>query len=125
MKRLRITVNGVSYEVEVELLADDGDEALLNGPATLLPAVAAPALPRQPQATIAVGDGVLISPIAGIVSEVRVSPGDTVRENDPVVVIEAMKMNTNVSSPTAGTISAVHVKVGESVRQGQPLLEFA
>jgi biotin carboxyl carrier protein len=40
-------------------------------------------------------------------------------------VIEAMKMNSNVSSPISGTIRAINVKVGDSVRQGQPLLEFS
>jgi glutaconyl-CoA/methylmalonyl-CoA decarboxylase subunit gamma len=44
--------------------------------------------------------------------------------NDTLVVIEAMKMNSNVSSPIAGTIRSISVKVGDSVRQGVPLLEF-
>lgn len=129
MKRLRITVNGVSYEVEVEVLEDDGDAARMPAalPAAQLdlgaPRRAAAPPAQDPPATG--GAGVITSPIAGIIAEVRVGIGDTVKEHDPLVVIEAMKMNTNVSSPMAGKIQAIHVKVGESVRQGQPLLEFA
>ncbi|WP_322513691.1 biotin/lipoyl-containing protein [Chloroflexus sp.] len=133
MKRLRITVNGVSYEVEVEVLADD-DDPLLQAPTSINalppPRASTPPAPT-PSASVATpntnpsGPGVLASPIAGIVAEIKVNVGDHVKENDPLVVIEAMKMNSNVSSPVAGTIRAINVKVGDSVRQGQPLLEFA
>lgn len=128
MKRLRITVNGISYEVEVEVLEDDGDSARVNGVPDTPLGIGAPASfsPASAPSAPAAGDaGILTSPIAGIVAEVRVGVGAQVKENDPLVVIEAMKMNTNVSSPVAGTIRAIHVKAGETVRQGQPLLEFA
>ncbi len=130
MKRLRITVNGVTYEVEVEILQDD-EEPALHAPTSIQ---AVPPPPRAPAAPAtssntpppsSTGPGVLVSPIAGIVAEIKVKVGDQVKENDPLVVIEAMKMNSNVSSPVAGTIRAINVKVGDSVRQGQPLLEFA
>lgn len=129
MKRLRITVNGITYEVEVEVLADD-DEPALRAP-TSVNAVPPPQSPTRtdsaptPTSPNPTGPGVLVSPIAGIVAEIKVNVGDQVKENDPLVVIEAMKMNSNVSSPIAGTIRAINVKVGDSVRQGQPLLEFA
>lgn len=133
MKRLRITVNGVSYEVEVEVLADD-DDPLLQAPTSInalppprasTPPAPAPSASAATPNTTSSGPGVLASPIAGIVAEIKVNVGDHVKENDPLVVIEAMKMNSNVSSPIAGTIRAINVKVGDSVRQGQPLLEFA
>ncbi len=129
MKRLRITVNGVTYEVEVEILQDD-EEPALHAPTSIqaVPPPRAPAAPSAPSSTpppSSTGPGVLVSPIAGIVAEIKVKVGDQVKENDPLVVIEAMKMNSNVSSPVAGTIRAINVKVGDSVRQGQPLLEFA
>ncbi|MEF3275847.1 MAG: biotin/lipoyl-binding protein [Chloroflexus sp.] len=132
MKRLRITVNGVSYEVEVEVLSDEEETPMQASTSfNALPPPARPSAPSttsEPAATpnsSATGPGVLVSPIAGIVAEIKVNVGDRVKENDPLVVIEAMKMNSNVSSPIAGTIRAINVKVGDSVRQGQPLLEFA
>ncbi|MBO9311260.1 MAG: acetyl-CoA carboxylase biotin carboxyl carrier protein subunit [Chloroflexus sp.] len=130
MKRLRITVNGVTYEVEVEVLQDD-DESALHAPTSINAVPPPPRTPTTPATApdtpppSPTGPGVLVSPIAGIVAEIKVNVGDHVKENDPLVVIEAMKMNSNVSSPISGTIRAINVKVGDSVRQGQPLLEFA
>ncbi len=133
MKRLRITVNGISYEVEVEVLEEDEETNFPAKPVhhPVMPNLppsseAGAAKPAAPQSTPPPGAGAhtLTSPIAGIVVEVRVSPGSMVNENDPLLVIEAMKMNTNVSSPVAGQIKMVHVKPGESVTQGQVLLEF-
>jgi biotin carboxyl carrier protein len=50
--------------------------------------------------------------------------GDSVKEGDPVIVIEAMKMNTNVASPTTGTVKAINVKSGDAVKQSQVLMTF-
>ncbi|PDW01615.1 biotin/lipoyl-containing protein [Candidatus Viridilinea mediisalina] len=131
MKRLRITVNGVSYDVEVEVLEDDGEELRSAPPPpaavrSAAPTAAAPtvATPAAAAPAAAAGANALPSPLAGIVADVKVKVGDSVQINDTVLVIEAMKMNTNVSSPVAGTIRAVHVKAGDTVRQGQALLEF-
>ncbi len=133
MKRLRITVNGVTYEVEVEVLSDD-DEPTIGAPIGITavapgkstPSASSPPPPASspPPNAQAAGPGVLASPIAGIVADIKVKVGDQVKENDPLVVIEAMKMNSNVSSPVAGKIRSINIKVGDSVRQGQPLLEF-
>lgn len=129
MKRLRITVNGVSYDVEVEVLEDDGEElgapapqvaVRSTAPATATTLVAQAAAP----APAAAGASGMPSPLAGIVAEVKVKEGDTVKVNDVLFVIEAMKMNSNVSAPVAGTVRTVNVKPGDTVRQGQSLLEF-
>jgi len=140
VKKMRVTVNGVSYDVEVEMLEDDeqpglsygyGASGLHSAPAptpvpvgagaghAASPAPAAPPRPFHPN-----GGGVLESPIAGIVVEVKVELGARVELNQPVLVIEAMKMNTNVSSPTTGRVSQVLVKAGDHVVQGQPLVKF-
>lgn len=138
MKKMRVTVNGVSYDVEVEMLEDDEQPGLsygygataLHAPPMPLPVGAAgghaaspgPAAPPRP--SMRNGGGVLESPIAGIVVEVKVQPGARVEMNQPLLVIEAMKMNTNVSSPTTGSVSQVLVKAGDHVVQGQPLVTF-
>jgi biotin carboxyl carrier protein len=147
VKRLRITVNGISYEVEVEVLEDDDEmsppyrPAVPNLPSPMSAALRAPApaagevqQSRQPAAAPAAapapaaasggGSHTLTSPIAGIVVEVRASVGAAVQENEPLLILEAMKMNTTVSSPVAGKIKAILVKAGDSVQQGQVLLEY-
>lgn len=138
MKRLRITVNGISYDVEVEVLEEDEPATFphSSSPHPVMPNLPPPSQQQQPQpaakpaaqatAPQAPVDGArtLTSPISGIVAEIRVVVGAQVKENDPVIVLEAMKMNTNVSSPVAGTVKAILVKPGDSVSQGQVLLEY-
>jgi biotin carboxyl carrier protein len=141
-------VNGVSYEVDVEVLEDDGAEAHASyhglppstpsrpapAPAAAPAAAPAPAAASAPAAQPAAqpaapagggGEGgSLPSPIAGIVVEVKVAVGDTVSANDTVVVLEAMKMNTNVAAGTSGKVKSIAVKPGEAVKQSQVLMTF-
>jgi biotin carboxyl carrier protein len=137
MKKLRVTVNGVSYDVEVEILEDDDDggagygynltnmpmpQAMLQptGPGMVKPQPKPAALPAASGGTT----NELTSPIAGVVHEVKVKVGETVKENQPVVVIEAMKMNTNISSPVTGQVKDIKVTAGDAVQQGQVLIIF-
>lgn len=134
VKKLRITVNGVSYEVEVEVLEDDeaGDLASTHqniAPVTtphLTPSpVAAMPQPRPVAAPPSSGDKkVLTSPVAGVVVEVKVEAGNVVKENDTVVIIEAMKMKTNINSPYAGRVKDVKVRAGDAVQQNHILVTF-
>jgi len=107
--KLRITVQGVRYDVEVEVLdgADGGEVQPAPSPAA------------------GGGGGEVPSPIAGTVFDVRVKPGDVVKVNDTLLVLEAMKMESNIASPQAGTVGEVCVKVGDSVTHGQVLVRFA
>ena len=130
--KLKITVHGVAYEVEVEVL-DAQDEMAMGGP-PLPPApqtapAAAPtgASPHQAAAPVAAATGEsggVASPIAGTVLEVKVKPGDDVAAGQEVVVIEAMKMETAIAAPEAGRVKAVLVAAGDSVRETQILVEF-
>jgi len=141
VKKLRVTVNGVSYEVDVEVLEDEDEIGTGYGfpsstsapPAARMPTggnagapAPAPAPAAAPAAAPSTGDdkNVLTSPIAGVIVEVKVKAGDSVSENDSVVIIEAMKMNTNVSSPVSGKVKEVRVSSGDGVQQGQVLLTF-
>lgn len=125
MKKMRVTVNGVAYDVEVEMLEDDDVPGVSYGFPTTPTAPPPPAgmPPRPPELHRSQG-GILESPLAGTVIEVKVHAGAQVRQNDPILVVEAMKMNTNVSSPTAGKVKEVLVKAGDHVVQGQPLVRF-
>ena len=65
---------------------------------------------------------VLTSPMAGVVQDVMVEPGDEVEKGHAVMVIEAMKMQNDLNARRAGTVKAVYVSVGERVEQGTKLL---
>jgi len=131
--KLKITVHGVAYEVDVEVL-DAQDEfapaaPLPNvgaAPAAAPVAPAAGAVPPRPTAPspAAAGAGTVASPIAGTVIEVKCKPGDDVTEGQVLLVIEAMKMNTSISAPSAGRVKAVPVAAGDSVRENEVLVEF-
>lgn len=137
MKKLRVTVNGVNYDVEVEVLEDDEEGGVPYGfpPATGVAPTAQrkstpPAAPSRsatpsPKVDVApAGSNMVTSPIAGVVAEVKTSIGATVKENDLLIIIEAMKMHTNISSPAAGTVKEIKVKAGDAVQQGQVLVTF-
>ncbi len=132
--KLKITVHGVAYEVDVEVL-DAKDEMQGAAPSPLPPAVAAgatgpaPAVANPlvekaaPQAPSGAAGGVT-SPIAGTVLEVKCKPGDQVQKGQPLLVIEAMKMETTIAAPAAGTVKSVTVAAGDAVRESQTLVEF-
>ena len=133
--KLKITVHGVAYEVDVEVLDAKRDEF---GPTGALPVpagsgtvrhespVPAPAAPAPSAAPApAGGSGGVVSPIAGTVVEIKCKAGDSVTQGQELLVIEAMKMNTSIAAPGAGTIKQVLVAAGDSVRENQQLVDFA
>ncbi len=123
--RLRITIEGNSYDVDVEVL--DGAESVSGGSPAPVSRAAAPSRAEPPARTatpVADGDKALRSPIAGTILKVLAKPGDVVTVNQVVFIMEAMKMETNVASPVAGKIRQVHVSGGEAVKPGQLLLEY-
>lgn len=68
------------------------------------------------------GEWVLTSPMAGVVQEVYVAPGDDVEKGQVVLVVEAMKMQNELRARRAGTVKAVYATKGQRVEQGTPLL---
>lgn len=124
--RLRITVEGVSYDVEVEVL-DEGSAGPTQpsrpASAPARPGAPAPPSPAQP-APSDDGEKVCRSPIAGTVLDLKVQPGDQVALNQVLMVLEAMKMEANIASPVEGTVRTVHVRPGDAVKQGQVLIDF-
>lgn len=139
IKKLKVTVDGQSYDVTVEM--PDDNVGFTPAPA---PAVAAPALPPSPAATAPApaptpapapapaassggpaGPGDVPSPLAGRVIAVNVTAGQAVKEGDHLVTLEAMKMNTFVMAPKSGKVSAVKTAVGDAVEEGQALVSIA
>jgi methylmalonyl-CoA carboxyltransferase small subunit len=130
--KLRINVDGRNYEVEVEVEAAEQDRPFL-GVGGYMPMPAAVRMPAQaaaPAATPASGapveneDKVCRSPIAGVVVRVNAQAGQQIQVGDPLVVLEAMKMETNITAPVVAKIAKLNVGVGDSVQAGQVLVEF-
>jgi biotin carboxyl carrier protein len=121
MKKLRVTVNGVAYEVDVEIISDDADTSV---PAAAPPPPPPAPSPAQSRPSAAAGAKSLTSPLPGVVKGVNVKAGDTVAENDPLIVLEAMKMETIISSPFDGKIKEVLASPSQNVMQGDTLVTF-
>ncbi|UYG04338.1 sodium-extruding oxaloacetate decarboxylase subunit alpha [Halomonas sp. LR3S48] len=107
-----VKVNGKQYVVEVAEGGEIGAVTEQTGQPAAQPAGSAPA---SSGATIA-------APLAGNIFKVNVRPGDTVKEGDVVIILEAMKMETEVRAASAGTVSEVKVGEGDSVTVGDTLI---
>lgn len=107
-----VRVDGKVYQVEVAP----------GGELTNITPVAKGDAEAVPQATSVQGAETLNSPLAGNIFKVKVKAGDTVAKGDVVIIMEAMKMETEVRAVTDGTITQVHVSEGDAVQSGQPLL---
>ncbi len=135
--KMRITVEGKTYEVEVEVLDTSGGALAPAAPPSAQPgpaptsapapsAAAAQPAPQPPSPAPGGGSDAkqVTAPIGGNVTKVNVAAGDDVTENQVIMVMEAMKMETNIAAPAGGRIKTLHVGPGDSVTQGQLLAEF-
>lgn len=117
-----VTVNGASYQVEME----NATAAAVAAPAVQAPAAQPAAATAAPAAQPASGAGTKVtSPLPGVIIEVSVKVGDAVKAGQKVAVIEAMKMENEISATKDGTISAIHVSKGDSVLEGADVVSIA
>ncbi len=133
MRKFNITVNGQPYNVTVEEL---GADAVLTpapvavpapAPAPVAPAAPAPAAAAAPApaptpAPVPTGGTRVNAPMPGNILDVKVQVGATVKTGDKLVVLEAMKMENDITSPSNGTITAVGVNKGDMVSTGDMLV---
>jgi oxaloacetate decarboxylase alpha subunit len=115
-ERYRVEVDGKAYSVVV---APDGTPTSITDAGTGSGQAAPAAAPPAPAAVAA---QTVPAPLAGNIVGVKVSPGQAVVAGDVLLVLEAMKMETEVRAPTAGSVIEVKVKEGDSVSSGSPLL---
>jgi methylmalonyl-CoA carboxyltransferase 1.3S subunit len=119
--KLRITIAGNTYEADVEVLEDD---PIAAAPYTPPPAPYIAPAPSVPLHQHDPSDNVCRSPVTGIVIRVPVQPGQVVEAGELLLVLEAMKMETQVASPRAGTVVKIHVVPGNSVKANHRLIEM-
>lgn len=110
-----VKVDGVVYDVEV------GPQGQLT---SVVPA-GQKAAPKPTVATTTQGAEAVAAPLAGTIFKIQVEQGDEVAEGDVLIVLEAMKMETEIRAARSGVIQELHVKEGDSVRVGASLLSLA
>jgi biotin carboxyl carrier protein len=121
--KLKITVDGQVYEVEVEAVEPETAPSLPRGYVTQPAPIRVPAAPPHPAAP-ADEDKVCRSPMSGVVVRIAVQPGQTIQVGDILLVLEAMKMETNITAPVAGKIAAIKVQQGDAVQAGEVVAKF-
>jgi biotin carboxyl carrier protein len=127
--KLKVTVDGQVYEVEVEVAPEPTPTlptfVTRSGTASL-PAAPVPSAGQETAADGTIDEGkVCRSPVAGIAVKANVRPGETIQPGDLLFVLEAMKMETEITAPVGGKVAEVKVKVGDSVKSGQVVLTWA
>ncbi len=139
MKTYKVTVDGHTYTVQVEEVAEDSDPVSpektekKSSPAAAAQTKPEPlkfkketAVPLNNQAeassTAGAGGSSIKAPMPGSVLEVMVNVGDNIKDGDVLVVLEAMKMENELTASQAGTVAEILVKKGDTVNSGDPLI---
>ena len=106
MRNFVITVNGKSYEVGVEEVGASASAPVVSAPvaAASAPAPAATAAPKAAPVAPANGEKVL-SPFPGLIKNLLVANGATVKKDQPILVLEAMKMDNDITAPCDGVVT--------------------
>lgn len=119
-----VEVNGVVYKVELEKKVQQPKTPKLvrsyASPSTdsnaSVAKTASPALPK--------GTGHIKSPLPGVILNVFIKEGDTVKVGDKLILLEAMKMENNIDSDKEGVVKSIKVKAGDAVLEGDILVEI-
>jgi methylmalonyl-CoA carboxyltransferase small subunit len=127
--KLKLTVDGKVYEVEVEVFEPEPPHPGYFPPTgqARVPAAAPETVSPAPltrTGPVTDESKVCRSPIAGVVVRVPVQVGQAIQVNDVLLVLEAMKMETVITSPIAGKVANLNVHASDAVQAGQVLIEF-
>jgi pyruvate carboxylase subunit B len=121
MRPFYVTVDGIPEEINLEIL-DEIVADLGNGNGGgAMPRAGSGQQSQRPRAT---KPGHVTTSMPGVVVDVLVSEGDAVKAGDALIVIEAMKMETEIQAPVNGTVRAIHIAKGESVNPDETLIEI-
>ena len=135
MKQYKYQINGNRYEVSVETPAADGTIAVtVNGETYSVVREPEPVVEKKKKVVKPVaakpsagGDEMqdaLRSPLPGTVIEILAKSGQQVKEGDTLIVLEAMKMNNNLTAEKDGVVKSILVAEGEAVKENTPLVTF-
>jgi len=120
-----LKIDGVEMSVKAENLDADAPAAAIAAPAPVVSAhVAASAPVAAAPVSAAAGANTVKAPLPGVINAVKVREGQTVKQNDPLVVIEAMKAMNVIRAQRSGTVTKIFVSNGSRVAYGSALLDI-
>ena len=114
---INMEVNGTTYEVKMQQEIKKTKTPTLVRSASKQPSAPLQVTPKSTKTKI-------VAPIPGVILSLNVKVGDTIKENDLLLVLEAMKMENNIVSEKSGVITAIKVAVGEQVLQDAVMIEL-
>ena len=118
--KLKVTVNGTEYVIDVEVEEEQQPSlgAIVIGGSG--PTPTAPTTAKMP----ATSSKAVVAPLAGSVARIQVKEGDQITAGQVLVVLEAMKMETEITAPRAGKVLRILVEKGDAVAGGEGLIEL-
>ncbi|MDY3042052.1 acetyl-CoA carboxylase biotin carboxyl carrier protein subunit [Streptococcus pluranimalium] len=129
LRKFQISVDGKEYLVEMEEIGGTPAPAAAPSPSPAVAPASAPVAekpveptPVPPASSAPAGADALAAPMPGTILKVLVNVGDSVSENQPLMILEAMKMENEIVASSAGTVSAIHVSAGQMVNPGDGLI---
>ncbi len=128
MKKFRITINGNTYDVDVEELVSSAAAPASVSPAAQAPVAVPPPVVSPaptPAAPVAAGSVAVKAPLPGTILKIFVNVGDVVKTGDNLCILEAMKMENEIKAASDGTVAAVHVSPGVSVSTDDLLISLS
>lgn len=114
-----VEVNGTPYNVEMEKQAKAVVKPVVRPQATT---PAAPTAQVVRPAAASTGKSGVKSPLPGVILDIKVSTGDTVKKGQTIIILEAMKMENNINADKDGKITSINVNKGDSVLEGTDLV---
>lgn len=128
LRKFKISIDGQEYLVEMEEIGGVPQSQSVAPTTSEMVAPAATSTPKpvssatQPTPSTATNKDAIVAPMPGTILKVLVKAGETVTENQPVMILEAMKMENEVVAPKAGTVIDIQVAQGQMVNPGDALI---
>lgn len=122
LRKFKIAIDGSEYLVEMEEIGG-APQAVAEPIVTAVPEdkpTAEPIIQNTP--TAPAGADAITAPMPGTILKILVAQGSTVKENQPLMILEAMKMENEIVAGKKGTVSALHVKEGDVINPGDALI---
>jgi len=127
-KFLKVTVNGVAYDVKVEDVKPGEVQATI--PSEPIPVTVPEVKKGEPEVkvtapAVSTGSIKVTAPMPGNIWKIKTSVGQQVNKHEVLLILEAMKMENEIVAPESGTVTAILVKEGDAVEPGKVMVEMA